>query len=64
MDNDVYCHWKSGLLSKPRLWDNNNGPNEEDSPPIILQAYNQKHPHSALGYLTPVEGEQQYLCAV
>ena len=28
---------------------------------FILQVYNQKRPHSALGYLTPVEFEQKYL---
>lgn len=28
---------------------------------FMLQAYNQKRPHSALGYLTPLEFEQKYL---
>ena len=28
---------------------------------FIVKVYNQKGPHSALGYLTPVEFEQQYL---
>ena len=28
---------------------------------FIVQVYNQKRPHSALGYLTPVEFDQQYL---
>ncbi len=28
---------------------------------FIVQVYNQKSPHSALGYLTPVKFEQQYL---
>ena len=28
---------------------------------FILQVYNQKRPHSALGYLTPVEFEQKNL---
>ena len=28
---------------------------------FIVQVYNRKRPHSALGYLTPVESEQQYL---
>ncbi len=28
---------------------------------FIVQVYNQKRPHSVLGYLTPVEFEQQYL---
>ena len=28
---------------------------------FIVQVYNQKSPHSALGYLTPIEFEQQYL---
>ena len=31
---------------------------------FITQVYRQKRPHSALGYLTPVEFQQQNLCAV
>ena len=55
----VYCHRKLGPPPKPRLCYNDNL--SERSLRFTPQVYNQKRPHSALGYLTPVEFEQKNL---